>query len=677
MLNSGPKFMSRMSRQLFDFINIKKTALINQWLKSSNTTKDEVNPSRLNNAISSARRTLLAVQKDDGHWCFPLEADCTIPAEYILMMHFMDEVDVALENKLARFIREQQDVAHGGWALYYGGAFDLSCSVKAYYALKLVGDDSEAPHMVRARAAILAHGGAARANVFTRILLAMYEQIPWRGVPFVPVEIILFPRWFLFHLRKVAYWSRTVMIPLSILCSLKARAANPRNIHVRELFTIPPEEERDYFPVRTPLNRFFLYMERLGAKLEPLIPSFVRRIAFRRAEQWVIERLNGECGLGAIFPAMVNAYEALALLGYAEDHPYRQQCRLALQGLLVDEGERVWCQPCTSPVWDTVLTCLSLQEDPKADQQPIRRALDWLIPNQILDAPGDWRESRPNLAGGGWAFQYANPHYPDLDDTAAVAWALYQAGSADYQAGSADYQESLRRAADWLAGMQSSNGGFAAFDIDNTYYYLNEVPFADHGALLDPPTSDVTARCTGFLAMYGNPRHKEVVERGLTYLFSEQEASGAWFGRWGSNYIYGTWSVLEAMRLAKVDSGHTSIRRAVQWLKSVQRDDGGWGESNDTYFDPARAGQFEQSTSFQTAWALLALMAAGEAHSQAVQRGVNYLIQTQSTDGLWYEPWFTAPGFPRVFYLKYHGYSKYFPLWALIRYHALCGGHVR
>ncbi|SDH65379.1 squalene--hopene cyclase [Nitrosomonas sp. Nm132] len=659
--------MSRMSQQIFDFISIKKTALMGQWLKSSNTTVDGINASRLSNTISSARNTLLALQKKEGHWCFPLEADCTIPAEYILMMHFMDEVDVTLENKLARFIREQQDMTHGGWPLYYGGAFDQSCSVKAYYALKLVGDSPDAPHMVRARSAILAHGGAARANVFTRLMLAMYGQIPWRGVPFVPAEIILFPRWFPFHLSKVAYWSRTVMIPLSILCSLKAKAANPRNIHAQELFTVPPEEEQNYFPVRTPLNRLLLYLERFGSKLEPLIPSFIRKRALYLAEQWMIERLNGVCGLGAIFPAIVNAYEALALLGYDYDHPYRQQCRLALQGLLVDEGERAWCQPCTSPVWDTVLTCLALQEDRDADQQPIRRALDWLIPNQILDAPGDWRESRPDLPGGGWAFQYANPHYPDLDDTAAVAWALHQADHVDYQV-------SKTRAAEWLAGMQSSNGGFAAFDIDNTYYYLNEVPFADHGALLDPPSSDVTARCSGFLAMHGDQRHKQVVERGLAYLFREQESNGAWFGRWGSNYIYGTWSVLEAMRLASVDMEHLAIRRAVQWLKSVQRDDGGWGETNDTYLDPERAGQFEQSTSFQTAWALLGLMAAGEVCSDAVQKGIKYLMETQSADGLWYEPWFTAPGFPRVFYLKYHGYSKYFPLWALIRYRALIGG---
>ena len=295
---------------------------------------------------------------------------------------------------------------------------------------------------------------------------------------------------------------------------------------------------------------------------------------------------------------------------------------------------------------------------------PVRRALDWVVPLQILDQPGDWRDSRPDLPGGGWAFQYANPHYPDLDDTAAAAWALIQANVEDYRA-------SITRAADWLVGMQSSNGGFAAFDIDNTYYYLNEIPFADHGALLDPPTSDVTARCVGLLALNGEERHQQAVKRGLTFLFDEQESFGAWFGRWGSNYIYGTWSVLEAFRLARVDQDHQAVKRAVQWLKSVQRADGGWGETNDSYLDSQQAGQLEASTSFQTAWAVLGLMASGEVASMAVRRGIDYLIRTQNADGLWEEPWFTAPGFPRVFYLKYHGYSKYFPLWALNRYRTL------
>lgn len=657
--------MSSMSQQPIIGTKSEKTALMGLSPTPGSVSMDSVTATILDKGIEKARCALLALQQADGHWCFPLEADCTIPAEYILMMHFMDELDTTLEQKLANFIRAQQATGdHGGWSLYYGGDFDMSCSVKSYYALKLTGDSPDAAHMKQARAAILDRGGAVRANVFARLMLAMYGQIPWRGVPFVPAEIMLFPRWFPFHLSKVAYWSRTVMVPLSILCSLKAKAVNPRNVQVRELFTVDPEKEKNYFPVRTPLNHALLYLERFGSMLEPFIPSFIRRKALRKAEQWMIERLNGKDGLGAIFPAMVNAYEALTLLGYDYDHPYREQCRQALHGLLVDEGERAWCQPCVSPVWDTVLACLALQEDKQADMGPVYRALDWIVPLQVLEEPGDWRDNRPSLPGGGWAFQYANPHYPDLDDTAAAAWALQQADSKRYR-------ESLTRAADWLAGMQSSNGGFAAFDIDNVYYYLNEIPFADHGALLDPPSSDVTARCVGFLALHGEEKHQAVIKRGLDFLFSEQEAIGAWFGRWGSNYIYGTWSVLEGLRLAKVGTDHLAIRRAVQWLKSVQRPDGGWGESNDSYLNPQLAGQFKVSTSFQTAWALLGLMAAGEVDSLAVRRGIEYLLHTQTDKGLWQEPWFTASGFPKVFYLKYHGYSKYFPLWALGRYRTL------
>lgn len=619
----------------------------------------------LEKQFTEARDALLSLQKEDGHWCFPLEADCTIPAEYILMMHFMDEVDTQLEARLANFIRDQQDLTHGGWPLYYGGEFDLSCTVKSYYALKLAGDSSDTLCMERAREAILAQGGAARSNVFTRLLLAMYEQIPWRGVPVVPAELVLLPSWFPFSLNKVSYWSRAVMVPLSILCTLKPHAKNPRDIHIRELFTVAPEEERDYFPpAQTGLSRFFMLAERVISKAEPFIPKFIRRYALRRAEKWTIERLNGECGIGAIFPAMVNAHEALALLGYDYDHPSRVQCRKALQGLIVEEGTRAWCQPCTSPVWDTVLASLALQEASDTPKQPIQKASDWLIPLQVLEQPGDWRDDFPNLPGGGWAFQYENPHYPDLDDTAAAAWFLHQSDETTYQ-------QNLMRAANWLAGMQSKNGGFAAFDADNTCHYLNEIPFADHGALIDPPTSDVTARCVGFLAKYDAVRYENSIQRGVEFLFSEQESNGAWFGRWGTNYIYGTWSVLEAFQLAKLDINHLVIRRAVQWLRSVQREDGGWGESNDSYLKPEEAGQHDVSTSFQTAWAVLGLMAAGEVNSPAVQNGINYLLRNQSSDGLWQDPWFTAPGFPRVFYLKYHGYSRYFPVWALARYREL------
>ena len=657
----GLQRVANLSQQQSDFT-------VNGETPESDTAttlnQDGINTAELETKFDQARTAMLALQNPDGHWCFPLEADCTIPAEYILMMHFMDEIDVILENKIARFIRDKQDMTHGGWPLYYGGAFDISCTIKSYYALKLVGDSTDAPHMVRAREAIMERGGAAKANVFTRLLLAMYDQIPWHGVPVVPSELVLLPSWFPFHISKVSYWSRTVMIPLSILCTMKARAINPRKVNIRELFIVPPEEEKNYFPrADTVLKRAFMLVERILSRVEPKLPQSIRQYSIRKAERWTLERLNGECGIGAIFPAMVNAHEALTLLGYAYDHPNRVQCRNALRGLLVDEGERIWCQPCTSPVWDTVLTSLALQEDPTTGQEPVLKALDWLVEQQVLDEPGDWRDKRPELLGGGWAFQYANPHYPDLDDTAAVAWALDQGGAERHH-------KSLERAANWLAGMQSRNGGFAAFDIDNTHHYLNEIPFAVHGALIDPPTSDVTARCVGLLGKYG--RHQLEVWRGISFLLREQEQDGSWFGRWGTNYIYGTWSVLEAFQLAKFDMQHHSVRRAVKWLESVQRADGGWGETNDSYLDKQLAGRFpETSTAFQTAWAVLGLMAAGEVNSESVRRGINYLLHNQSSDHLWEDPWFTAPGFPRVFYLRYHGYSKFFPIWALARYRAL------
>ncbi len=624
----------------------------------------------LQRAIELARDALCARQQDNGSWCFELEADCTIPAEYVLMMHFMDEIEPALERKIAAYLRAHQN-ADGGWPLYWGGKTDLSCTVKVYYALKAIGDDPDAPHMARARRVVLQQGGAARANVFTRIMLAQFAQIPWRGVPFIPVEIVLLPRWFLFHINKVSYWSRTVMVPLSILFTLRATARNPRDVHVRELFTTPPEKERNYFPVRSPLNRLFLSLERIARLAEPLIPGWLRRFALDHAERWFAQRLNADHGLGGIFPAMVNAYEALAARGYAADHPYRVHARSALRRLLVEGSTHAYCQPCLSPVWDTALSAHALLEEGGADARTAARlGLEWLATRQVKDTYGDWKDKRPTLRGGGWPFEYANDHYPDLDDTAVVAWAMALADPTQYA-------DAITRAADWLIGMQSKNGGFASFDVDNNHYYLNEIPFADHGALLDPPTSDVSARCLALLGGLWRPGDRQAIARCVAYLRSEQESTGPWFGRWGTNYIYGTWSVLVGLREAGEELGEAYARRAVDWLKSVQRPDGGWGESNDSYdhtaprVEDCRRGP---STSFQTAWALLALMAAGDNGSDAVVRGVDFLLSRQNPDGSWADPGHTCPGFPRVFYLKYHGYSLYFPLWALARYRALQPG---
>jgi squalene-hopene/tetraprenyl-beta-curcumene cyclase len=620
----------------------------------------------LERSIAAARDALLQLQKPDGHWLFELEADCTIPAEYILMMHFLDEIDVRLEAQLATYLRAHQ-AGHGGWPLYHGGELNISCSVKAYYALKLAGDSPDAPHMARARAAILAAGGAARANVFTRIALALFGQIPWRGVPYIPVEIMLLPRWFFFHLDKVSYWSRTVMVPLFILCTLKPLARNPRGVQIRELFRTPPERERNYFHLPPDRNgvlaNALLALDRVSRLIDPLIPRRVRERAMRRAEEWTRERLNGEDGLGAIFPAMVNALESMVVRGVPADDPRRVTAKRALEKLLVVREGSAYCQPCVSPVWDTALAILALQATgDAASVAAADRALQWLQPRQLLDDPGDWRVSRPALRGGGWAFQYANSYYPDLDDTAVIAWGMQQAENP------AVHAPRLDRAVDWLIGMQSRNGGFAAFDVDNVHYYLNAIPFADHGALLDPPTSDVTARVVTALAASGRPGAQPALQRAVAYLRAEQTADGAWFGRWGTNYIYGTWSVLTALARAGVPPEDPAVRRAVAWIKARQHADGGWGESNDSYAVRPPHPDAMDSTPYQTAWAILALLAAGEEDSDAVRDGIAWLQRVQQPDGLWSHPSFTAPGFPRVFYLKYHGYCAYFPLWALAAY---------
>lgn len=616
----------------------------------------------IDEAVSRASQGLLALQQTDGHWCFEFEADCTIPSEYILMMHYMDEVDASLAERLARYIKRHQN-SEGGWPLYPGGEVDISCSVKSYYALKLAGESPDAPHMVAARDCILARGGAAKANVFTRIMLAQFRQIPWRGVPFIPVELMLAPDWMFIHINKVSYWSRTVMVPLFILVSLRRQARNPTDIGIEELFVSPPDTERHWFPVRSVLNRLFLLAERTARHLEGLIPWGMRWAAIRRAELWMLDRLNGEGGLGAIFPAMVNAYEALDALGYSPNHPLRQTAKKALELLLVDKGDEAYCQPCVSPVWDTGLSLLALNEAGVAEEE-LRSGLRWLANRQLLEENGDWQRYCGSLAGGGWAFQYRNDYYPDLDDTSVVAWAMHRVDPAQYA-------DRVTRAADWLVGMQSRNGGFGAFDANNTSYYLNEIPFADHGALLDPPTEDVSARCLTLFSCLGE-QYDKAANRVLKYLFAMQRPEGCWWGRWGTNYIYGTWSVLVAFERAGIDPKSEVVQRAVEWLRSVQNSDGGFGESNDTYYDGrCRPGMGSNSTPEQTAWAVLALLAAGEVHSESVRKAIDWLIGNQNTDGLWSCDRFNAPGFPRVFYLRYHGYSAYFPLWALARYRSL------
>jgi squalene-hopene/tetraprenyl-beta-curcumene cyclase len=620
----------------------------------------------IDRAVDRAAAALTAAQRPDGHWVFELEADCTIPAEYVLLRHYLGEpVDEVLEAKIGRYLRRIQSPAHDGWGLFHAGGFDVSASVKAYYALKMIGDDPQAQHMVRARTAILAAGGAAAVNVFTRIQLALFDASPWSTVPTMPPELILLPRWFPIHLSKMSYWARTVVVPLLVLCALKPVARNAKGIKVDELYT--GETVRAGTKAADPKwlwTKGFNALDRLLKAGDGLWPAKLRQRAIRTCEAWVVERLNGEDGLGAIYPAMANSVMMFDLLGYAEDHPARAIARQSVENLLVIKEDEAYCQPCVSPVWDTALAAHAMLEaGGEANIASADAALDWLKPRQVLDVAGDWAEERPGVRPGGWAFQYNNAHYPDLDDTAVVVMAMDRAGAAD--------RIPIDRGVEWTVGLQSKNGGWGAFDADNAYDYLNNLPFADHGALLDPPTADVSARCVSMLAQLGETSTSPRMAAAIDYLRREQEPEGSWFGRWGVNYIYGTWSVLCALNAAGFDQSDPMVARAAAWLRAIQNPDGGWGEDCDSY-DLDRTGHVPApSTASQTAWALLGLMAAGEVESQAVGRGIDWLAANQDSDGLWGQEYYTGGGFPRVFYLRYHGYPKYFPLWAMARYRNL------
>ena len=639
--------------------------------------KSSASASAVDHSVEAACRALIALQQPDGHWVFELEADATIPAEYLLLRHYLAEpIDAALEAKIAVYLRRIQG-DHGGWPLFHDGAFDMSASVKAYFALKMIGDSVNAPHMVRAREAIRARGGASRSNVFTRMMLALFDFIPWRAVPVMPVEIMLLPKWFPFHLDKVSYWSRTVLVPLLVLQALKPRARNPKGIAIEELFLEPPRTIG--LAPKAPQQKALWFWFFRGVDLVLRFITFPKRLrqrAIERASAWVAERLNDEDGLGAIFPAMANSVMMFDALGYAEHHPQRAIARKSVEKLLVVHEHEGYCQPCVSPIWDTALTCHALLEvggDGAAAQA--RKGLEWLLPKQILDVKGDWTARRPNIRPGGWAFQYANPHYPDVDDTAVVVMAMDRAqGSGAH----GKFRASIATAREWILGMQSDNGAWGAFDADNEHYYLNNIPFADHGALLDPPTEDVTARCVSMLAQIDETAPKSAaLARAVDYLRRTQMEEGSWYGRWGMNYIYGTWSVLCALNAAGVDPASPELRRAVAWLVRIQNPDGGWGEDGASYKLDYRGYERASSTASQTAWALLGLMAAGEVDHPAVKRGIDYLARTQGDDGFWDEPRYTATGFPRVFYLRYHGYPKFFPLWALARYRNLKNANSR
>ncbi len=619
--------------------------------------------SSLDRAIEKARAFLLSAQAPDGHWRGELEADSTITSEYLLLCHLLDRVDRERERKAVRYLRAGQ-LPDGGWPLYEGGPADLPATIKAYFALKLGGVPAEDPALVKARGLIRRAGGPVTANVFTKITLALFGEYDWAGVPAMPAEIMLLPRWFYFNIYEVSYWSRTVIVPLLILMDRKPVKPLPPELGLGELWPVPRERANLRFKrTRRPLSwkNFFIavddalkdFWERHG--IRPW-----RSRAVEAARLWLEERLAVPGGLGGIYPAMANAVLALRCLGYPDDHPLIRGQLKEIEALAVEGLDTLHYQPCLSPVWDTALAANALVEcDLPASNPSLQRAAQWMIEKQIL-VPGDWRVKRPAARPGGWPFQYANDFYPDVDDSAMVLMALAKIETADRERTRA----ALDRGREWVVAMQGKDGGWGSFDADNEKLVLNNIPFADHGALLDPSTEDLTGRALEMLGALGYGPDFPPARRGIAFLRRTQRQDGSWFGRWGVNYIYGTWSVLRGLQAIGEDLSQDYVQKAVRWLESKQNPDGGWGETLASYNNPELAG-IGDSIPSQTAWALLGLFAAGRVSGSAVERGIRYLLDTQHPDGSWVDPYWNGAGFPRVFMLKYHFYAKYFPLWAL------------
>jgi squalene-hopene/tetraprenyl-beta-curcumene cyclase len=608
------------------------------------------------------------MQDPEGFWVAELEADSTLTSEYLMLRHFLGKVDETKQRKAVAYLRETQ-LPEGGWNIYYGGPNHLSTTVKAYFALKLSGFSRDEPFMRRAREVILDQGGLLRANVFTKFTLAIFGQIDWRGVPAMPIELFLLPRWSFFNMHEISYWSRTVLTPLMIIFAHKPVTQVPGRADLNELRG-DLKAKHDYcFPRDSSSlswRNLFLTADRLLHWYEWHPLPGVRRRAMEGAKLWMLARMQGEGGLGAIYPAMANSVIALRCLGYEVEHPLVAKAFKQIESLEVEDARTLHLQPCYSPVWDTCLAVNALRASGlPADHPALVDACRWLLSKQTWKE-GDWKVKAPSAEPGGWYFQFENEYYPDIDDSAVVMTALSKTVLPDESAKDA----ALRQALKWVMPIQSSDGGWASYDKDNNKLFLNEIPFADHKALLDPPTADLTGRMLETLGHLGRTAADPAAQRAITFLKNQQESEGCWYGRWGVNYIYGTWSVLAGLRAIGEQMDQPYVRRATHWLIAHQNPDGGWGESCHSYDDPKTAGR-GTSTASQTAWALLGLLHAGLARHPAVERGIDYLLGRQSADGGWEEREFTGTGFPRVFYLRYHLYRLYFPLWALSLYRTL------
>jgi squalene-hopene/tetraprenyl-beta-curcumene cyclase len=617
---------------------------------------------RIERALAAAQSWLLARQHEAGYWCGELEGDTTLESYIILLEAFFGRRGTEKTSALAQTIRACM-LPDGGWPQYAGGPADVSVSTLSYLALKVAGDAADAPHMLRAREIILHLGGAERANTYTKYHLALFGQYSWASVPAIPPEMVLLPDGAPFTVYDMSSWSRTIFVPLSVLYAHAPVIALPDGAGVGELFA---SARAAAATSGSQWQRFFVGVDRTLKKAERLPGAgTLRRLALRRAREWIVERLEASEGLSAILPAMCNAVLALKCLGFEETDPLLARELAHLDGLLLrDEADgSLRVQPCLSPVWDTVLAAHALAESGLAGEPALRRAATWLLGKQTRRR-GDWSRRNP-AAPGGWYFEYENEFYPDVDDTCMALMVLARVRG---DVPVATQAEAVRRGLGWMLGMQNADGGWASFDKDNDKRWLTEVPFADHNAMIDPSTADITGRVLESLShLPGFGREHPAVKRALEFLRRDQCADGAWYGRWGVNYVYGTWQALRGLARIGEDLDSPCVRRAAAWLRDHQNTDGGWGESIASYDEPSQRG-VGASTPSQTAWAVMGLVAAGELDGAAVRRGVRWLVERQDTAGTWAEESWTGTGFPKVFYLNYAFYRHYFPLMALAQY---------
>jgi squalene-hopene/tetraprenyl-beta-curcumene cyclase len=620
---------------------------------------------RLEEAIERGVQYLLSIQAEPGYWIGELEADTTLESDYIFYLHILGKSDRERVAKLANYVRRRQ-LPDGGWNIYPGGPAELNATVKAYFALKLAGDSPDSPGLSRARRRIHQFGGLESTNSFTRFYLALVGAIDWKLVPAIPPELMLLPLWFFVNLYEMSSWTRAIVVPLMILYARKPNWTLPAQARVDELFLDPRNRAKAFAWDRQLFSwrNFFLAMDR-GLKLYEQLPwKPLRRRALDQARAWLFEHLERSDGLGTIYPAMMNSIFALLALGYLPDDPRTAREIERLARFEIEEADTIRVQPCVSPVWDTAIAMVALEEAGlPADHPALVRAARWLLENQIV-GPGDWQMKNRDAEPAGWAFEFRNEFYPDVDDTAFVLMALGRVAYPDR----GRLEHAIRRGLAWLVSMQNRDGGWGAFDRDNDRAVLTHIPFADHNAMIDPSTADVTARVVECLARFGWRASHPVIQRALRFLRRDQTAEGAWYGRWGVNYVYGTSGVLRALETIGLCC-EEFCRRAAAWLTQVQNEDGGFGESIASYYDPALKGK-GSSTPSQTAWGLIGLLTA-DPSAPAIHRAAQYLLEKQNQDGSWEEEEFTGTGFPCVFYLKYHLYRDSFPLYALARYRNL------